>query len=135
MAQNKLQLVTQAIKILEKDQTIVFIEDLICELPIGKTTFYGKKLNEVNDIKNLLEENKTLEKRKMRKKWMQSDNPTLQLAYYKLIANKEEYERLNTQKYDHTSKGESVKPIEIIVQSREQAEKLKKFFEHGRSIN
>lgn len=135
MAQDKLQIINQAIKILEKDQTIVFIEDLICELPLGKTSFYGKRLNEVNDIKNLLERNKTEQKRSMRKKWMQSDNPTLQLAYYKLIANKEEYERLNTQKYDHTSKGESVRPLEIIVQSREQAEKLKKFFDHCRNIN
>ncbi len=135
MAYKKLQLIQQAKKILKKDQAIVFVEDLLCELPIGKTAFYGKKLNEVNDIKNLLEENKTAEKRKMRKKWMQSDNPTLQLAYYKLIANKEEYERLNTQKFDHTSKGESVRPLEIIVQSREQAEKLKKFFDHSRNIN
>jgi len=34
------------------------------------------------------------------------------------------------QKFDHTSKGDSMRPLEIIVQSKEQGEKFKELIDH-----
>jgi hypothetical protein len=55
----------------------------------------------VETIKSELGKNKIKAKRKMRNKWSESENATLQLAAYKLIAEKEELDALTMNKLDH----------------------------------
>jgi hypothetical protein len=45
-----------------------------------------------------LEKNKVQVKIGLRKKWYENDNPTCQIALYKLIANEDEGDRINSQK-------------------------------------
>ena len=96
MAYDTNELIRKSIEILdyEKGHT-VFIEDLVVQLGINKATFYSHKLNENDDIKERLERNKVATKRFLRTKWFNSNNPTLQISLYKILANDFEYARLN----------------------------------------
>jgi hypothetical protein len=96
MAYDTNELIRKSIEILdyEKGHT-VFIEDLIVQLGISKQAFYNHKLDENDDIKERLERNKVATKNYLRKKWFNSNNPTLQISLYKILANDFEYARLN----------------------------------------
>jgi hypothetical protein len=109
MAYNKEELYNQAIKILEDNKDIMFIEHLVSLMPCGRTTFYEHmpdKSDELNTIKEYIERNKVERKSKMYKKWFDSDHPTLQVALMKLISTDAEAHRLNgsSQKVDATNK-------------------------------
>ena len=49
-------------------------------------------------IKGALNKNKIELKVSMRSKWYKSENPTLQMGLYKLLANEDELDRLNGNK-------------------------------------
>jgi len=115
---NKDDLYNKAMQVLENDKEIVFIEDLVSFLPCVKSSFYKHfpiDSNEMNNFKEIIENNKINQKRQLRKKWFNNDNATLQLALYKLIATNDERERLQTNynKTDVTSQGESINIISL----------------------
>jgi hypothetical protein len=98
MAYDTEKLYNQAIKAIEENN-LFFIEDVIALLPCDKTTFYRHfdvKSNEYNTLKEMIEANKVSVKLKMRKKWLDSDNATLQMGLMKLITTDEERKRLAT---------------------------------------
>lgn len=81
------------------EHNLFFMEDVIAYVPCGKVTFYEHKLNELNTIKELLEQNKINQKVKLRKFWGTDDSaPVLQIALYKLIGTDDESDRINSQK-------------------------------------
>lgn len=93
MAIDRNKLFSKAKKIIKQDVDVVFIEDLILALGISKETYYrifqiGS--DESNVLKDLLMDNRVCIKKKLRKKWKDSDNATLNAMLYKLIANDEE---------------------------------------------
>lgn len=97
MAYDKKKILKDAIELIEKHH-LIFIDDVVSLLPIGKTAFYSmfpSESNELNDIKRLLDKNRISMKSNMRKKWYQSDNATLQVALMKLIATDDEAARLS----------------------------------------
>jgi hypothetical protein len=85
-----------------KAEECVTLEEVVLFMPCGKTTFYALGLNEVNEIKEAIEQQTIAIKKKMRRNWRNSDNATLQIAEFKLISNDSELERLNTQKVNQT---------------------------------
>lgn len=98
--------------ILEND--LIFIEDIVAYLPIGKTTFYTmftKDSDELNELKSMLSKNKIRQKVAIRKKWRNSDNPTIQLALYKLLATDEERKRLS--QTFHEISGDGDNPVKV----------------------
>lgn len=74
------------------------IEQLICYVPCSRATFYNHKLDELDSIKEALFKVKESKKLKMTDKWENSDNPTLQIAAFKLMADDDELAKLNSQK-------------------------------------
>jgi hypothetical protein len=62
----------------------------------------------MDNIKSALEKNRVSMKSNMRKKWYKSDNPTLQVALMKLIANEDEAARLSGQTRDNTNANKMV---------------------------
>jgi hypothetical protein len=119
MAYKTAELEKQALKVI-KEKNLYFIEDVVSYLPCGKTTFYERKLNEANSLKEALEENKINTKVGLRKKWYESDNATVQIALYKLISTDEENDRINSQKstIDHLNNGQSfnsLSDVELIT--------------------
>jgi hypothetical protein len=134
MAYNTQNMVSQCFEVI-KEKKLIWIEEIFAFVPFCKATFYNKKLDELDSIKKALEDNRIEMKAVMRVKWLVSDNPTLQLALYRLIATPEEFDRLNVQRINHTSKGESMRTIEIHVDSKEEAEEYKSLIDHISKIN
>ena len=94
MAYKKQEIIDQCLEVLDSE-IILFVEELISFLPISKKTFYLWKLHECDDIKNALQKSKISAKAKLRKNWMASENATLNVALYKLIADDDEHRRLS----------------------------------------
>ena len=97
MAYNKTEIFeTAKQKIVE--HKLFFVEDIVAFLPISKKTFYEYfpvESDESNELKELLNQNKTELKVSMRSKWYKSNAPALQMALMKLIATPEELKKLS----------------------------------------
>lgn len=108
MAYKKGELESKALKII-KDNNLIFIQDVIDFLPCSPATFYNHELEKLESIKKLLETNKVTMKVGLRRKWYESDNPTTQIALYKLLATDEENIKISSQKttIDHLNNGGS----------------------------
>lgn len=97
MAYDYNEMLAKALKVIPEEQCVT-VEELVLYMPCGKTTFYALKLNEANEIKSAIEDEKVKVKKKLRRRWRDSDNPALQIAEYKLISSDDEFNRLNTQR-------------------------------------
>lgn len=117
MAYDRDQKYKEAVRYI-KEESLYFISDVIAYLGIATSTFYEwwpDASEESNNIKTLLDSNRASAKVSMRKKWIDSDNATLQVALMKLIATDEEAHRLNGTKQEHKLSGEvNIKPKEWI---------------------
>lgn len=96
-------------KELELDYILAIVEreecrnigELLLFLPYGRTTFYAthtEDSNSLNTIKEAINRVKVDKKRAMRKRWETSENPTLELAAFKLMADQDELEALSMTK-------------------------------------
>jgi hypothetical protein len=115
MAYDRKKIFEQAKEVIVKHK-LFFIEDIVAFLPISKPTFYdffNPDSNELNELKGLLETNRTELKVSMRSKWYKSNAPALQMALMKLIATPEELKKLSMQYNDHTTGGEKIQVINL----------------------
>ena len=115
MAYDRKKIFEQAKEVIVKHK-LFFIEDIVAFLPISKPTFYdffNPDSNELNELKGLLETNRTELKVSMRSKWYKSNAPALQMALMKLIATPEELKKLSMQYNDHTTGGEKISVINL----------------------
>lgn len=97
MAYDRKKIFEQAKEMIVKHK-LFFIEDIVSFLPCAKPTFYDffpPGSNELNELKGLLETNRTTLKVSMRSKWYTSNSPALQMALMKLIANEDELRKLS----------------------------------------
>ena len=131
MAYKKADMIKQSLEAI-KENDLVFVDEIIAFVPFGKNSFYNYKLNEVNEITKALDDNRIKIKQELRKNWRSSKSPALQIALYKLLATEQEYERLIQQKIDYTSKGESIRPIEVNVDSQETKDELNQLISGGK---
>jgi hypothetical protein len=102
MAYDRAKIFDQAKDVIVKHK-LFFIEDIVAFLPCDKTTFYRffeVGCNEYNELKDLLETNRTELKVSMRSKWYKSNAPALQMALMKLIATPEELKKLSMQFFE-----------------------------------
>lgn len=107
MAYDRKKIFEQAKEMIVKHK-LFFVEDIVAFLPCDKTTFYRffePESNDYNELKGLLETNRTELKVSMRSKWYKSNSPALQMALMKLIANPEELKKLSMNYTDVTSNG------------------------------
>jgi len=110
MAYDKNKIFEQAKEAIVKNK-LFFIEDIVAFLPCDKTTFYRffeVNCNEYNELKDLLETNRTELKVSMRSKWYKSNAPALQMALMKLICTDEEREMLSMTHTDVTTNGKEI---------------------------
>lgn len=94
---NRDKIFQQAKEVIVKHK-LFFIEDIVAFLPCAKPTFYDffpPNSDELNELKDLLDRNKTELKVAMRSKWYKSDAPALQIALMKIISNEEELRKLS----------------------------------------
>jgi hypothetical protein len=100
MSYDTKKLEIDAVELIAKDPSVVFKEEVAMKLGISKSTYYDKGLHESDVIDNALTNNKFNIKNKLRKRWVDSDNATLQSNLYKLISTDEEAHRLNGSKQE-----------------------------------
>lgn len=111
-----------------EERNLFFIEDLVAFLPCDRATFYRKfphGCDECDAIKRALETNKVRTKSAIRHRLFNMDNPTAQIALYRMIATPEERDAISTTKTDITSGGEKIarEPLTIeIIDNRNQIE-------------
>ena len=99
MAYDRIKIFEQAKEVIVKHK-LFFVEDIVAFLPCAKPTFYDffpPESNELNELKELLEQNRVTLKVSMRSKWYTSNAPALQMALMKLIATPEELKKLSMQ--------------------------------------
>jgi hypothetical protein len=96
MAYDKQKIFEQAKEMIVKHK-LFFIDDIVAFLPISKSTFYEWKMEQSDELKDLLNQNRTELKVSMRSKWYKSNAPALQMALMKLIATPEELKKLSMQ--------------------------------------
>ena len=100
---DKAKIIEQALKAIEDEECVTIDEVAIC-LPISLRTFYDWGLHELQDIKDAINLQKVKVKKGLRRNWRKSDNPTLQIAEYKLSATDEELEKLTVSKVKQDTK-------------------------------
>jgi len=79
---------------------LFFVDDIVAFLPCSKSSFYEfypDGSDELDELKELLDQNRITLKVSMRSKWYTSNAPALQLALMKLIATPEELKKLSMQ--------------------------------------
>jgi len=114
MAYKTAELEQKAIKAIKKEN-LIFIEEVVSFLPCSKPTFYEHKLNELDSIKDLLDNNKASIKTGLRNKWYKSDNATVQIALMRLVCSDAERRKLAVN-YNELSGPEGEKmQIEIVT--------------------
>jgi len=118
MAYDTENLKEQSLEAIE-EHSLYFISDVIACLPCSKQTFYDHGLDEIDDIKKALDKNKIEAKIELRKKWLRSDNATMQMGIMKLLSEDEELKKLAMEYKEHggevklpSLKVEVVKPDE-----------------------
>lgn len=116
MAYDPKELEKLSLEIIENDKDVVFVQDIIPNLPCNSATFYNHELEKLETIKDALLKNRSLIKTQLRKKWQDGDNATTQVALYKLISTDEEKRSLsNHDKLDVSAKLEVVDSITKTV--------------------
>ena len=100
-------------------------------LSFSRSTAYNYGLNEMDDIKEALLENRKMAVNYLLNKWIKSENATLQIAAMRMIADDVDRQRLNQAYIDHTSGGQKIEPINIQVVSEEAKDNLKQLIAGG----
>lgn len=114
MAYDRKKIFEQAKEMIVKHK-LFFVEDIVAFLPCGKSYFYetfAVDSNEMDELKELLNQNRTTLKVSMRSKWYTSNAPALQMALMKLIATPEELRKLSM---NHNVQEEVEKPIFKLI--------------------
>lgn len=117
MAYKKEELYQKALAAIKKHK-LLFVEDVVSYLPCDKTTFYKHfppDSNELNTLKAKMDTHKVAIKIKLRKKWQKSNNPTVQIALYRLSCTDEERKLLATNYTELTGDGGGPIKHEIIT--------------------
>ena len=115
MAYDREKIYEQAEEAIKKNN-LFFVEDIVAFLPCSKPTFYDffpKNSNELNDLKDLLEDNKIKTKSSIRAKLWKSNRASELLALYRLIATPEEHQKLNQSYVEQTTR--VVEPTKYII--------------------
>lgn len=116
MAYNRKKIFEQAKEAIIKNN-LFFIEDIVAFITCSKPTFYEFfpiDSNELNELKNMLEQNKIKTKSAIRAKLFRGEKASELLALYRLICTPEEHKLLNQSYIDMTTKGNEINRPRII---------------------
>ena len=115
MAYDKKKLYEQAKEAIEK-HNLFFIEDIVAFIPCGRSWFYENfkdGTDEMDTIKEMLDQNKIRTKSSIRAKLYKSEKAGELLALYRLIATPEEHRKLNQSYIGHSVENMSIQWNEI----------------------
>jgi len=119
MAYDKNKIYNQAKEAIEK-HNLFFIEDIVAFIPCGRSWFYENfkdGTDEMDTIKDMLDQNKIRTKSSIRAKLYKSEKAGELLALYRLIATPEEHRKLNQSYIGHTHEleNETIKQLVFVA--------------------
>ena len=117
MAYDRKKIFEQAKEMIVKHK-LFFVDDIVAFLPCSKSSFYEfypDGSDELDELKELLNVNRTTLKVSMRSKWYTSNAPALQMALMKLIATPEELKKLSMQFIESENKNTNNTPNSINI--------------------
>ena len=120
MAYDRLKIFEQAKEMIVKHK-LFFVEDIIAFLPCSKSTFYEyypDGSDELDNLKELLEQQRVTLKVGMRSKWYKSDNATLQVSLMKLICTDDERRKLSMHQAEEVIIDDKITEIKITRANR-----------------
>ena len=123
MAYDKNKIYNQVKEAIEK-HNLFFIEDIVAFIPCGRSWFYENfkdGTDEMDTIKEMLDQNKIRTKSSIRAKLYKSEKAGELLALYRLIATPEEHRKLNQSYIGHSVENMSIQWNEI--KTYEQSDK------------
>ena len=106
MAYDREKIYEQAKEAIKKNN-LFFIEDVVAFISCGRSYFYEHfkdGMDEMDTIKEMLEENKIKTKSSIRAKLWKSNRASELLALYRLIATPEEHQKLNQSYVEQTTR-------------------------------
>ena len=122
MAYDRVKIFEQAKEMIVKHK-LFFVDDIVAFLPCSKSTFYEfypDGSDELDELKELLNVNRTTLKVSMRSKWYTSNAPALQMALMKLIATPEELKKLSMQFIESENKNtNNTQEVKITIVTNE----------------
>jgi hypothetical protein len=110
MAYDKAKIEAQIIEVV-KSEKITFFTDLEAFIEPSIAVLYQWEFEKLETIKREIAKNRIESKKKMRRNWEASENPTLQIAAYKLIAEDDELQKLSNK---HEVTGDKGAPIQTV---------------------
>jgi hypothetical protein len=93
------------IEIIKKHNIFNIVDIFSFYTGCSRATFYNNGLDKLDNILKALDDNKIKTKHSLKNKWLKSDNPTLQIALFKLIATDEERKALSTNWQENNNTG------------------------------
>jgi len=115
MAYDKNKIYNQVKEAIEK-HNLFFIEDIVAFIPCGRSWFYENfkdGTDEMDTIKEMLDQNKIRTKSSIRAKLYKSEKAGELLALYRLIATPEEHRKLNQSYIGHSVENMSIQWNEV----------------------
>lgn len=125
----KKELYEKAIKVIENNN-LFFFDDVIAFLPCDRATFYRRfplDSPEHRDMVDKMELNRVKTKSSIRHKLYSMDNPTAQLALYRMLATPEERKAISLTYTDVTTNGKALvkdMPLEELNKEIQRLAKL-----------
>ena len=98
----------QMILKLVKEKKLTYNKDIVALIPCSQEHYYALKLNDDDEINAIIRENIVNLKQKLKNKWEDSDNATLQTNLYRSIADDDEYRKLTKTSQDITTNGKDI---------------------------
>ena len=120
MAYNQKEIYEQAKEAIEKNN-LFFIEDVVAFIPCSRSTFYSffpDGSDELDALKEMLEQNKIKTKSSIRAKLYKSEKAAELLALYRLICTPEEHRLLNQQYIENKTDHSVAAPITVQIDGK-----------------
>lgn len=102
---NQEEIKQQLLEAIEREEC-TSLDDASLFVPCTRATLYNWGFDKMDDVKEAIQTQRIKAKSGMRKLWRKSDNATLQVAAYKLMASEDELERLSVQVNKNQHSGE-----------------------------
>lgn len=106
-----------------KEKKVMFISHIFgYYTDISRQYFYELGLDKSDSIKEAIRHNRAMARGHMINSWIGSDNPTLQIAAYRLCCDDEDEMKKLAQKQVDVTSGQ--KALEIVVKDKQEADKI-----------
>ena len=113
-----------------KHEKLVFFNEIGGYISAGRSTLYGHDIDKDPEIIQALSENRIKTKVGLRRKWYDSDNASVQISLFKLLATDEERLKLSQSYVDVTTKGDKMPSLDVSKLSDEILEALENSFDN-----